>query len=101
MRVSFLRMLAFYGLEIVESCPPTVRRAPSFAARSNNWLVASNHNHLRVTRILKSMWTLGLETEATAFFNCLADIYSEEAARDSPGISDETFRFWQSAVDEG
>jgi hypothetical protein len=97
MRASFLRMLAFYGLEVVESCPPTVRRALSFADHAD-WLTASNHNHLRITRILKSMRTLGLETEATAFFNCLVDIYSEESAKDFPGISDETFHFWRSAV---
>ena len=99
-RVSYHRMLAFYGLEIVESCPPTVRRAPSFAERSKNWLTASNHNHLRITRILKSVRTLGLEIEATALFDCLADIHNEEAAKDLPGISEETFRFWQSAVRE-
>jgi hypothetical protein len=98
MLASFLRMLAFYGLEIVESCAPTVRRAPSFAERSKNWLTASNHNHLRITRILKSMRTLGLETEATALFDCLADIYREESGRAFPCISDDTFRFWQHAV---
>src|SRR6202023_1155348 len=32
MRGAFLRMLAFYGLEIVEPRPPTVSRAPAFAA---------------------------------------------------------------------
>jgi Opioid growth factor receptor (OGFr) conserved region len=98
MRASFLRMLAFYGLEIIGSSPPTVSRAPSFATRSGNWLIASNHNHLRVTRILKSTWTLGLETECTALFDCLADIYREESEKDFPGISYETFRFWQSAA---
>jgi hypothetical protein len=91
-------MLAFYGLETIESNPPTVRRAPSFTERSGNWLTASNHNHLRVTRILKSMRTLGLETQATALFNCFADIYSEEKSKDFPAISVDTFRFWQSAV---
>ena len=100
MRVSFLRMLAFYGLEIVESNPPTVKRAPSFSERSENWLTASNHNH-RIKRILTSLRTLGLEGEAAAFFNCLADIYGEEKSKDYPGISDETFRFWQSAVRTG
>jgi Opioid growth factor receptor (OGFr) conserved region len=93
-------MLAFYGLEIVESHPPTVSRAPSLVARSDNWLTASNHNHLRITRILKCMRILGLEVEATAFFDCLADIYSEEATKEFPGISDESFRFWQAAVRE-
>jgi Opioid growth factor receptor (OGFr) conserved region len=98
MRGSFLRMLAFYGLKIVESCPPTIRHAPSFTERSKNWLTASNHNHLRITRILKSMQTLGLETEATAFFNCLADIYGKDSGKDFPRISGETFHFWKLAA---
>jgi Opioid growth factor receptor (OGFr) conserved region len=99
MLASFLRMLAFYGLEIVESNPPAVRRAASFAERSKNWLTTSNHNHLRITRILKSMRILGLETEAAALFDCLADIYREETEKDFPGISDETFGFWQHTLD--
>ena len=98
LRASFLRMLAFYGLEIIESHPPLVRRAPFFKDRAGNWLKPSNHNHLRVTRILKSLRILGLEREATAFFDCLADIYNEQATQSTPCISGETFRFWQSAV---
>ena len=98
MRTSFLRMLGFYGLEFVEARPPAVRRARSYAARSKNWLTVSNHNHLRITRILRSMRILGLRAEATAFFACLVEIYSEETAKDFPGISDESFRFWKDAI---
>jgi hypothetical protein len=68
--------------------------------RSKNWLTASNHNHLRITRILKAMRTLGLETEATALFGCLSDIHREESTKNFPGVSDERFRFWQHAVAE-
>src|ERR1700724_1685605 len=55
-----------------------------FADRSDNWLTASNHKHLRITRILKSLRPLGLEAEAAAFFNCLADIYGEENPKITP-----------------
>jgi hypothetical protein len=44
------------------------------------------------------MRTPGLETETTAFFDCLADIHSEESVKGFPGISDETIRFWQAAA---
>ena len=101
MRASFFRMLAFYGLQIDESRPPTVRRAPFFTKRSENWLTNSNHNHLRITRILKSLRTLGLENEAAAFFDCLAKLYAKESIKDFPGISDESFRFWKSATHRG
>lgn len=98
MRAAFIRMLSFYGLEIIGSHQPTVRRAPTFTESSGNWLRAGNHNHLRITRILKSLRILALETEALAFFDCLKDIYRSELGKGLPGISDETFRFWQSAA---
>ena len=37
-----------------------------------------------------------VETEATACFDCLANIYSKESA--GPDTSDEMFSFWQSAA---
>jgi hypothetical protein len=86
---SFLRMLAFYGFE--PRLP--VERAPNFEERAQNWLMPGNHNHLRITRILKSLRLLGLEADADAFFEALAGLY-----RERPGaISSETFRFWQTA----
>jgi len=98
MRASFLRMLAFYGLEIAELPGPVVRSESSFAQRSENWLTENNHNHLRITRILRSSRLLGLDAEALAFFGLLADIYNLEISSSFPRISDETFRFWKSAV---
>jgi hypothetical protein len=101
LRASFVRMLTFYGLEIVEFPALAVRPSSYFAQRSENWLTASNHNHLRISRILTSLRVLGLETEASAFFHCLAAIYSADAGKDFSRISDETFRFWRSAAIEG
>jgi Opioid growth factor receptor (OGFr) conserved region len=98
LQASFRRMLAFYGMDIQESGGLTVTRAFSFAERSKRWVTPYNHNHLRITRILKSLRLLGLEPEATAFFTCLADIYRVELAKAGPGISDETFTFWKAAA---
>jgi hypothetical protein len=100
MRASFVRMLTFYGLEMV-GLPGPIRPSSYFAQRSANWLTESNHNHLRITRILRSLRILGLKAEALAFFDCLAAIYNAEAGNRSPRISDETFRFWRSAATEG
>lgn len=100
LRISFLRMLKFYGLEIHSSERPNVTRSSAFAARATVWLSAGNHNHLRITRILKSVRLLGLELEAKAFFECLAEIYSDEESKPLPAISEETFLFWQEAVGE-
>ncbi len=101
LRRSFLRMLTFYGLRMDESRPARVLRAPFFAERSANWLTLGNHNHLRITRILKSMHELGLEVLAAAFLDCLVTIYVQESAKAIPSISEESFDFWKGAIRRG
>jgi len=90
LRTSFLRMLRFYGLELDSG-----RVKPATGFQSKTWLTRGNHNHLRITRILKSMRMLGLEPEAGAFFDCLAEIYASHRA----AISLDTFQYWKSALD--
>jgi Opioid growth factor receptor (OGFr) conserved region len=87
-----------YGMQIQEAGQLRVTRAVSFAGRSENWLTPANHNHLRITKILKSLRLLGLEAETAAFFECLANIYRLESAKTSPRISGETLTFWQAAA---
>jgi hypothetical protein len=98
LRVSFERMLVFYGLELIEDSPPRVVPSKSFRERSSNWLTPSNHNHLRITRILKSLQLLGLEEEAAALFRCLEGLYGKESVTPRPRISEETFSYWRSAA---
>lgn len=98
LRVSFIRMLVFYGFELIEEDPLRVVPSESFHDRSRNWLTSSNHNHLRITRILKSLRLLGLEEEAAAFFRCLKGLYGKESVMPRPRISEETFSYWRSAV---
>ena len=95
LRRSFLRMLKFYGLEWSDG---GVVRAADFGVRSRNWLWPGNHNHLRITRILKCLALLGLEAEARAFLACLSAIYGEEERKPRPSISEDTWRFWSTAV---
>jgi hypothetical protein len=89
LRTSFDRMLQFYGLAWSGDAAAIVR-AGNFAARADNWLWPMNHNHLRMTRILRSAQLLGLEMESAALFRALDDLY-----RDFPGrITARTFVFW-------
>ena len=92
---SFELMLDFYGLVLVgKEQGVEVVSAPSFEARSRTWLTPGNHNHLRLTRIIRSVRTLGLPDCAAALFERLAAIY-----RESPGaISPTTFQYWQRAI---
>lgn len=98
LHTSFVRMLLFYGFTLKDGPPLRVVRASSFEERSQVWLFWMNHNHLRITRILKSLKLLGLGDEAEAFYACLKELYEQEADGARPRISRETFRFWQEAV---
>ncbi len=92
------RMLAFYGfrrgamadLLRIETAPER------FPERAPHWLWPGNHNHLRLTRILQSLSSLGLTDEARALQRCLVhDVY------EGPGrgkITADTYRFWSRAV---
>jgi hypothetical protein len=53
-----------------------------------------NHNWLRITRVLRSLWLLGMKKEALAFFERLETFY---ASRRFP-IGNDTFEFWKKAV---
>ena len=97
LRASLVRMLEFYGLRLVTEPPLKVERGPSFAERSSHWITPGNHNHLRITRILKSLTLLGLAGEAGAFLECLGGIYEERR----PAISARSFQFWREAVGQG
>ncbi len=85
-RRSFSRMLAFYGFEDSDPIVP----AANFDKQARNWLNPGNHNHLRITRILKSLHLLGLSREAGLFFDALQNVRE----RHRSAISDVTFGFW-------
>jgi hypothetical protein len=98
LRVSFLRMMNFYGFETRFGKQITITRAPNFAAKAAGWLSPSNHNHLRITRILKCLTVLGLEAEAKAFFGCLSGVYDDEQSKPMPAISEDTMQYWRKAL---
>jgi hypothetical protein len=96
LRQSLRVMLRFYGLQYVESKDDrvVVNQLASYSERKPNWVSKFNHNHLRITRILKCLMILGLENYARAFYACLQQIYQE----DSGLIGEETFQYWTRAI---
>lgn len=95
LRQSFELMLQFYGLELQRGDEnPVVARSDNFVPRSNVWLTSSNHNFLRISRILRSLSLLGLHDHAVAFLKCLEDIYVEEPQT----IGEMTLGYWRRAV---
>jgi hypothetical protein len=103
---AFRRMLRFYGFAwSAIPAPPShpgvpageklvIVRAPDFLYRADNWLRPMNHNHLRLTRILRSTLLLGLEAESKALFDALNDVFREYPTR----ISARTHAFWSDAA---
>jgi hypothetical protein len=92
------RMLAFYGLRRTATADGAHRvdiDRSRFRDRATIWLHPGNHNHLRLTRIMESLSTLGLRAEAAALQRCLTEDVSGEAG---DRITTRTLQFWQRAV---
>ena len=94
---SFVRILRFYGFEprpVDDTQGWEVVQAANFESASRNWVMKFNHNHLRITRILRSLRVLGLEDEAAAFFEALKTLHHT-----SEGVlSQRSFMFWTRAA---
>ncbi|KAI0594240.1 opioid growth factor receptor conserved region-domain-containing protein [Biscogniauxia sp. FL1348] len=96
MRRALERMLRFYGLEMHQD-GGTVTIAPAAAAGPGlrRWLRPADHNHLRITRIIRSLRVLGLAREARAFYDALV---RTNATYRRVGRS--SLRFWRRAASE-
>jgi hypothetical protein len=65
----------------------------NFLLVKENWDYPTDHNHLRITRILRSLRILGLKEEAEAFYNALMAV-----REDTPRISARSRRYWRIAT---
>ncbi|KAF2873984.1 opioid growth factor receptor conserved region-domain-containing protein, partial [Massariosphaeria phaeospora] len=72
-----------------------VVRADHWQRAFRNWAVRFDHNHLRISRILRSLRVLGLQAECEAFYAALKEVF------DSPRnqISDRSMMYWTNAVE--
>lgn len=103
LRQSFRRILAFYGLEqrisatslgSIEDVVLEIVKAPNFDKASRSWVTLFDHNHLRITRIIRCLRVLGLEQEAEAFFHTLESVYQSCGGK----ISKRSLTFWTRAA---
>ena len=100
LRESLVCMLRFYGLELQVSVESgsrevTVIRGNNFMERAPRWVVRFNHNHQRMTRIIRSLRILGLEDEAVAFYSTLERIFRQN----KDVISRTSLDYWTRAVE--
>ncbi|MEO6446379.1 MAG: opioid growth factor receptor-related protein [Gemmatimonadaceae bacterium] len=98
LRLSLDRMLTFYGL-----CRQTAARPVRIAMdegriqnRVEQWLWPGDHNHLRLTRIMQSLASLGLPEEASALQRCLLSDIADGPGRDR--ITPDTLDHWSQAL---
>ena len=96
---SFEAMLSFFGLEMAPARGKRdlrIVKADHFEDSSGVWLSPGNHNFLRITRILRSLTLLGCEVHASAFLDCLEEIYAENTRLIGPT----TMQYWCRAVSD-
>ena len=100
LRASLQRMLHFYGFQFASEtgrCDHSeslqVWNGSNYSEASKNWVRRFNHNHLRITRILRSLRVLGLEKEAQEFFRALRRVY------EGGMIGQKSMMFWTRAIE--
>jgi hypothetical protein len=69
-------------------------RAPHWQKSFRSWAVRFDHNHLRITRILRCLRILGLQTECDAFFEALKRVCEDPTIK----ISERSLSYWTRAV---
>ena len=77
-----------------EGLRAALERMRSFYERTDGWLRAHDHNHLRITRILAAVRALLGRDEAMAFH---AFVTERNAAAGAP-INPDSLRFWDRAL---
>ncbi|CAF96845.1 unnamed protein product, partial [Tetraodon nigroviridis] len=92
---SYKLMLDFYGIRLENERTGAVKRAPNWAERFQN-LNMNTHNNLRITRILKSLGTLGYPHYQAP----LVRFFLEETLvhQTLPGVKDSALNYFLFAV---
>src|SRR5690348_461837 len=93
LRSALDRMLAFYGLRRATNRIDI--DAARFPTRARVWLRPGNHNHLRLTRMMESLATLGLKNDARALQRCLLEDVCGGPECDA--VTARTREFWRRA----
>lgn len=68
-------------------------RMKRFYTDNDHWLAQGDHNHLRITRILKSLCLLGLRDEAIKFHNFIL-----QRVESAQPVTQESLAYWEQSV---
>ena len=69
--------------------------AANWRTASKNWAGYMDHNHLRITRIIRCLRVLGLQRESKAFFAALKRVAEDAKIR----ISNRSVEYWTRAAE--
>ncbi|KAF8543098.1 opioid growth factor receptor conserved region-domain-containing protein [Trichophaea hybrida] len=92
-RESFVRMLKFYGFKYDEE-GGVVIDTENWDKVARNWWRKFDHNHLRITRMIRSLRVLGLEKEAVTFYRELV----RASLQVGKGPGQTSLMFWRRAA---
>ncbi|KAF2397642.1 hypothetical protein EJ06DRAFT_129858 [Trichodelitschia bisporula] len=94
LRLAFLRMIDFFGLAIEdEEGECCVTTGPGWQERRWIWVRRFDHNHLRITRILRCLRILGLGRFAQGFWEFLNHPPDED-----PRFGRTSIEYWEAAA---
>ncbi|EMD94693.1 hypothetical protein COCC4DRAFT_203770 [Bipolaris maydis ATCC 48331] len=85
---------AHKNMSVSNTLPYHIVRASNWRKQFQNWAGLFDHNHLRLTRILRCLRVLGLQQECEAFFKALEHAFHDPETR----ISEKSMGFWRLAV---
>jgi hypothetical protein len=71
-------------------------RGPEWHKKSRRWTNHMDHNHLRISRILRCLRIMGLQKECDAFFDALCNTYYDPKVQ----IGEPSMMFWRRAVEQ-
>ena len=85
-------MADFYAFKVEgdETAPVLQPKADFKKLAQNTWLTRVDHNHLRISRIIRCLRVLGLEEAAQAFHQVLQD--------NAEGVSSRSLMYWERAA---
>lgn len=89
----FWRIMAFYGFE-QEGTGIDLKRSSDHKHQFRNWVVRMDHNHLRITRVIRALRILGLEKHADAYYEAIQKVNVDFPNR----IGERSLMYWKRAA---
>jgi hypothetical protein len=94
--ISFKLLLNFYGFTFTDNInDQVIVKSANFEDRIKSWMTISNHNFQRISRILKFLKLMGMNSYAELFFIELKLLYDSKYKKI---IGKYTYDYWNNAV---